>query len=212
MHQGRSQDAVGVVILIAGLSVLQLSLWAWHSAFPHGSLALLIIAGTPLASIVVSRRWAIGSRLRALMSVYLGMLVAISIGNAILLLVSVIRDSSDAPVALLVGGFDVLAVNMLSFGLIYWWLDAADPAIKAAGGAESADFLFPQQIMADLPWQPRLPDYLYVSFTNLLAFSPTDTMPLRVRTKVLFMVQSTTSTFCAVVILGHAINSLPNSG
>ena len=117
MHQGRSQDAVGVVILIAGLSALQLSLWAWHSAFPHGSLALLIIAGTPLAWIVVSRRRAIGTRLRALMSVYLGMLVAISIGNAILLLVSVIRDSSDAPVALLVGGFDVLAVNMLSFGL-----------------------------------------------------------------------------------------------
>ncbi len=201
-----------MIILIVGLSALQLSLWTWHSSFPHGSLALLIIAGTPLAWIVVGQRRAIGRRLRSLMSLYLGMLVAISIGNAVLLLVSVIRDSSDAPVALLIGGFDVMAVNMFSFGLIYWWLDAADPAIKAAGGAESADFLFPQQTIAGSRWHPRLMDYLYVSFTNLLAFSPTDTMPLRVRTKLLFMVQSTTSTFCAVVILGHAINSLPNSG
>ncbi|HUC07195.1 MAG TPA: hypothetical protein VMR96_03815, partial [Solirubrobacterales bacterium] len=39
-------------------------------------------------------------------------------------------------------------------------------------------------------WQPRYLDYLYVAFTNVVAFSPTDTMPLTHRVKELMAVQS----------------------
>jgi len=207
-----TKDAVGVTVLIAAIAILQFGLWSVHSFIPRGSMAVVIVLGMLLAWVVVSGRRAIGSRLRLLMWGYLSLLVLVSVINAVLLLVAVIRNSSAAPVPLLIGGFEVMAINMLSFGLIYWWLDAADPAIKAAGGREAPDFLFPQQTITGSDWEPRLMDYVYVAFTNLLAFSPTDTMPLRVRTKVLFMIQSVTATFCAVVILGHAINSLPDSG
>ncbi|MGW6738097.1 hypothetical protein [Streptomyces sp. NPDC055013] len=39
-------------------------------------------------------------------------------------------------------------------------------------------------------WVPTLVDYLYVSVTNSTAFSPTDTMPLSARAKLLMNVQS----------------------
>lgn len=206
------REAIELVVLVVLLAILQWVVAYSHAPAPHGTVATLILLGLPLAWLVARGRRAIGSTVRLLMSTYLVFLVAASIVNAVLLLLAVMQDSSDAPIALLIGGFEVMAINMLSFGLIYWWLDAADPAIRAGGGEESPDFLFPQQMMPGSTWQPQLTDYVYVAFTNLLAFSPTDTMPLRVRTKVLFMVQSATSTFCAVVILGHAINSLPNSG
>ena len=43
------------------------------------------------------------------------------------------------------------------------------------------DFQFPQMENPELAapgWYPRLFDYIYVSFTNSIAFSPTDAMPL----------------------------------
>lgn len=205
-------DVIGLMVLVVVLAVLQFLLHGLHEILPHGSLAVAMLLGIPLGLLISRRVGVIGSRLRLLVSAYLVFLIAVSIVNALLLLDAVMRDSTDAPISLLIGGFDVMAINMLSFGLIYWWLDAADPAITAGGGQESPDFLFPQQAAIGSTWRPQLMDYVYVAFTNLLAFSPTDTMPLRIRTKTLFMIQSATSTFCAVVILGHAINSLPDSG
>lgn len=48
------------------------------------------------------------------------------------------------------------------------------------------DFQFPQDenpTLAEPGWHPRLVDYVYVSFTNAIAFSPTDVMPLTWRTR-----------------------------
>jgi hypothetical protein len=50
------------------------------------------------------------------------------------------------------------------------------------------DFFFPQQTDATIfgtTWQPTFIDYLFVSYTNSSAFSPTDTMPLSSRMKML---------------------------
>lgn len=212
MSSRESREAIEVGMLIACLAAFQVLVSFTHKFAPHGSVAAVMLLGLPLAWMVLRSRRSIGPRLRMIMSAYLVCLVGMSIANAVLLLLAVMRDSSGNPIALLLSGFGVMAINMMSFGLIYWWLDAADPAIRAGGGEESPDFLFPQQMISGSTWRPRLVDYVYVAFTNLLAFSPTDTMPLRARTKVLFMVQSATSTFCAVVILGHAINALPDSG
>ena len=41
--------------------------------------------------------------------------------------------------------------------------------------------MFPQMAAPQLAapdWEPRFVDYLYMSFTNATAFSPTDVMPL----------------------------------
>ena len=210
MSKARSTDATWVLVLVFGISVLEYVLHVPDSSTPHGFVAALVLLGAPLVWIVARGVRPIGTRLRRLISLYFSLLVAASVANAFLLLASVVRNSAEAPVLLLFAGFDVMIINMLTFGIIYWWLDAADPAIRRAGGDESPDFMFPQQIQSDSAWRPALMDYIYVAYTNLLAFSPTDTMPLRIRTKVLFMTQSAVSTFCAVIILGHAINSLPS--
>ncbi len=55
------------------------------------------------------------------------------------------------------------------------------------------DFLFVQMTereFAPRGWQPALIDYLYTSFTNATAFSPTDTMPLTPMAKSLMAAQS----------------------
>lgn len=210
MRGFRTGDLGRVAVVVVAMSLLQLLIAEQTQvrALRVHPVVLIELAGLPLLW-VLGRRGRLRAGFRRAMATYLALLVAVSVLNGILLLVAVVRGSSDAPVALLLSGFAIVGINWLSFGVIYWWLDAADPAIRAAGGSEEPDFLFPQQQMDAPGWQPRFIDYLYVSFTNLLAFSPTDTMPLRPRTKVLFMLQSTISTFTAVVIVGHAINSLP---
>lgn len=206
----RTSDLGSVAVVVVAMAGLQLGIAELTGAqqLRLHPVVLLELLGLPLLW-VLGRRGRMRLGFRRAMATYLGLLVAVSVLNAIALLIAVVRGSTDSPVVLLIAGFAIVGINWLSFGVIYWWLDAADPAIQAAGGNEAPDFLFPQQQVGDPGWQPSLLDYLYVSFTNLLAFSPTDTMPLRHRTKVLFMLQSTISTFTAVVIVGHAINSLP---
>ena len=73
---------------------------------------------------------------------------------------------------------------------------------------EPWDFLFPQR-GADLPhyesWLPRYTDYLYLAFTTSFAFSPTDTLPLTRRAKLLMLLQSTISIITLTGIAASAI-------
>ena len=70
-------------------------------------------------------------------------------------------------------------------------------------------FSFPQ--WADLQWtnwRPMFVDYLYLSFTNCTAFSPTDTMPVRASIKLLMMFQAFTALITIGVIVARAISLL----
>jgi hypothetical protein len=57
-------------------------------------------------------------------------------------------------------------------------------------------------------WLPGFIDYLYVSFTNATAFSPTDTMPLTQTAKVLMAVQSTAALVTIGLVVARAVNIL----
>jgi len=57
-------------------------------------------------------------------------------------------------------------------------------------------------------WKPHFGDYLYVSLTNQTAFSPTDTMPLTARIKLLMGVQSVASLITVGIIVARAVNIL----
>ncbi len=57
-------------------------------------------------------------------------------------------------------------------------------------------------------WVPTYFDYLYVSFTNALAFSPTDTMPLTPMAKFLMLAQSMVSVITVVLVGARAVNIL----
>ena len=64
------------------------------------------------------------------------------------------------------------------------------------------------QKLAPADWQPEYVDYLYVSFTNAMAFSPTDVMPLSRWAKLTMLVQSLVSLVIAVLVIARAVNIL----
>ena len=57
-------------------------------------------------------------------------------------------------------------------------------------------------------WEPEFVDYLYLSFTNAMAFSPTDVMPMSRWTKLTMLVQSLVSLLIAVLVIARAVNIL----
>jgi hypothetical protein len=57
-------------------------------------------------------------------------------------------------------------------------------------------------------WKPGLVDYLYTSYTNATAFSPTDTMPLTAAAKWLMTVQSLTALVTIGLVVARAVNIL----
>lgn len=51
-------------------------------------------------------------------------------------------------------------------------------------------------------------DYLYVSVTNSTAFSPTDTMPLSTRAKLMMSVQSVAALMTSLLVIARAVSIL----
>jgi uncharacterized membrane protein len=113
---------------------------------------------------------------------------------------------------LIASGAVLWLTNVLLFGLWYWELDSGGPAGREGNVRSFPDFQFPQ--MTDAKpyspegWKPGLVDYLYVSFTNATAFSPTDTMPLTAIAKGLMTAQSLTSLVTVGLVVARAVNIL----
>lgn len=104
---------------------------------------------------------------------------------------------------------DIYLTNIIAFGLLYWEVDRGGPVARAYADMPDPDFAFPQmsnQHLAPLHWEPGIGDYLYLSLTNATAFSPTDTMPLTQKAKLLMGVQSS----IALITIGLAIARVAN--
>ena len=113
---------------------------------------------------------------------------------------------------LLAAGALVLVTNVVTFGILYWQLDGGGPAGRIADDAPPPDFEFPQMADPDpvkAQWRPAFLDHLYVAYTNVLAFSPTDALPLTHRAKALMALQSLISVAVLAVVLARVINILP---
>jgi uncharacterized membrane protein len=100
--------------------------------------------------------------------------------------------------------------NIIVFGLWYWELDRGGPAARSAPVHKQPDFLFPQMSSpgSSPGWTPNFFDYLYTSFTNATAFSPTDTMPLTVWAKLLMTIQALASLVTVAIVVSRAVNIL----
>jgi hypothetical protein len=111
---------------------------------------------------------------------------------------------------LIVSGSLIWLSNVLLFSLWYWELDRGGPGLRACGGDQMPDFLFPQMApdSPDPNWRPQFADYLYVSLTNAIAFSPTDTMPLSVMAKFVMGLQSLISLVTIGLVISRAVNIL----
>jgi hypothetical protein len=113
---------------------------------------------------------------------------------------------------LLVWSAQIWVTNVIVFGLWYWELDRGGPHARLQSRHRAPDFLFPQMNNPDAAprgWTPSFLDYLYTSFTNAAAFSPTDTLPLTGWAKTLFAIQSMTSLLTAVLVIARIANILP---
>jgi uncharacterized membrane protein len=65
-----------------------------------------------------------------------------------------------------------------------------------------------QPDVAPPDWEPSFLDYLYVSYTNATAFSPTDTMPLSRWAKLLMLGQSAIALTTIALVIARAVNIL----
>jgi uncharacterized membrane protein len=110
---------------------------------------------------------------------------------------------------LILTAINIYLTNIVIFALLYWEMDAGGPGHRAAAEDVERDFGFPQSQIASLKkWRPTFIDYLYVSSTNATAFSPTDTMPLSRRAKMLMLFQAIVSLVVVALVAARAVNIL----
>jgi uncharacterized membrane protein len=148
---------------------------------------------------------------RRLALVSIGFVSAANSASIILLIHLLVNGASATASTLLRAAVHMWVVNVLLFGLWYWQLDGGGPINRRTCAPHERDFLFPQHTepaLAESGWHPQFLDYLYVSFTNAAAFSPTDTMPLSRWAKMLMLVQSAISLALAVMVVARAVNIL----
>ncbi len=112
---------------------------------------------------------------------------------------------------LLYSSVAIWLTNVVVFALWYWEIDRGGPDDRMRDDHAAPDFLFPQMVTpgcAKRNWTPGFFDYLYLSFTNATAFSPTDTMPLTTQAKFLMLVSSLASLATIAIVASRAINIL----
>ncbi|MFN2569917.1 MAG: hypothetical protein ABR564_10025 [Candidatus Dormibacteria bacterium] len=112
---------------------------------------------------------------------------------------------------LILAAIQIWITNVLIFGLWYWELDRGGPGARTDPHQGPPDFLFPQMgtpALASPAWRPNFLDYLYVSFTNATAFSPTDAMPLTALVKTLMAAQALISLVTVALVAARAVNIL----
>lgn len=137
-----------------------------------------------------------------------------NIASAVVLDVQILTGKVSQEAELLLGsGGAVFLTNIIVFGIWYWEMDLGGPFARGSTDRKlrHPDFLFPQTDnprIAGPDWAPRFADYLYVSFTNVVAFSPTDTMPLTRRAKSLMALQSMVAVSTLALVIARAVNVL----
>lgn len=189
-----------------GWELVGLPWWIWLVlAAPSLLLTLDLLASSRGAGLARSRRAAL-----ALLGVLLaGNLVALAV------LVGGLATASAAELGggeLLATGLAIWTTNVVVFGLLFWEVEAGGPVARAVRtGRPLPDFQFPQDespALASPGWRPQVWDYLYLSLTNSIAFSPTDAMPLSLRAKAAMALESVISAATILLVAARAVNVL----
>jgi hypothetical protein len=209
---GESRIAATVAVL--GIVVLQIVLPnqflpepAWLLPTLETALLVMLVVADPVR-IDREEKWLRSGSL--VMTALLALATAWSADRLVLGLIN--GTLSAQPAELLGSGGAIWLTNVVVFGLGYWEFDRGGPAARAHARKPLPDFLFVQMQNPDLAppeWEPQFMDYLYLSFTNATAFSPTDVMPMSRWAKAMMMVQSMISLIVAALVIARAVNVLP---
>jgi uncharacterized membrane protein len=203
--------ALGPMLVVLGAIALQFTLSQKITIGPNWLLpaleALLLLAlaiSTPIEQVRHKTR-------RMLALAVIGLVSAANIVSLGLLVHYLLHGGKQNGRPLIGSGVELWATNVLVFGLWYWELDRGGPLARQLHRDALPDFLFPQMSAtryAPPDWTPGLVDYLYTSFTNATAFSPTDTMPLTATAKWLMTAQSLTALVTVGLVVARAVNIL----
>jgi hypothetical protein len=203
-----------VAVAVAAAVALQLPLPdrlillrpAWLLPAVEGLLLLVLVMANPHR---------INRESRALRLLGLTLAAVLSLANAwsVARLVTGLVQGTEGGAAgpLLVTGGAIWLTNIIVFGLWYWEFDRGGPVARAAGTRIYPDFQFVQMASPQLAppdWEPTFGDYLYLSFTNAAAFSPTDVMPLSRWAKMGMTAQATVSIVTVALVVARAVNIL----
>jgi len=201
---------IGLQLLLALVSKSQswkvwvFSWWVW--LIPVGAEAVLLV---PLAWHRPRRRL---EQLGLRRMVVFALLALVSLANAFLVLAviaSLVRGQERSGAQLLLKAITVWGTNVITFVLWFWVLDRGGPVRRLQPDPPPPDFLFPQLDSPELAapgWKPQLVDYVYMAFTNAIAFSPTDVLPLTRLAKLLMLFESALSALTILLVAARAVN------
>ena len=155
----------------------------------------------------------VAKRRRAIRGLALALTVLVTVMNfaSLLYLVKALLGghAGSSGQSLLLDAINIWGTNVIAFALWFWNIDRGGPASQGITKVDEDDFLLPQMTLRDCHnWTPGFMDYFYLSFTNATAFSPTDTMPLSERAKLLMMAESGISLLTLALVAARAVNIL----
>jgi uncharacterized membrane protein len=156
-------------------------------------------------------RWRHSPLRRRIAMVLIAVVSALNILSLVLLCHYLLHGGRAGGRELIGSGVVLWVTNVLLFALWYWQLDRGGPIARFTDSEDPPDFLFVQMTTREFAppsWKPGLVDYLYTSFTNATAFSPTDTMPLTAMAKCLMSAQAVTALVTVALVLARAVNIL----
>jgi hypothetical protein len=210
----RGEPRWPVSLAIAVSIVLQLALPEKVAFRPRALLPAL--QGLMLIGIIAANPLRIESESKRLRMATIGLICVSSLANAwsagrlVLHLVNGALSSLSSA-RLLITGAAIWMTNVIVFALWYWECDRGGPAARVQADRRYPDFLFAQMQTPDLApseWEPGFADYLYLSFTNASAFSPTDVLPLSRWAKMTMMLQAGVSLSTVALVVARAVNVL----
>jgi len=197
---------LAVVSRVQEWNLVGLSWWIWLLV------AVPVLLLTVDLALTYRGKGIVRSRTAALL--LLGLLALGNFAAVVILVVGLVTaNSSDLSGGeLLFTGFAIWSADVIVFGLWFWEVEAGGPVARLRTSRPATpDFQFPQDDNPSLTtkdWRPQVWDYLYVSLTNSIAFSPTDTMPLSLRAKVLMGFESGISAVTVLLVAARAVNVL----
>jgi uncharacterized membrane protein len=200
------QVTLALVSLAGGWKLIGLPGWVW------------LIPVVPEAALLASLAWSVprhrleqmGRRRESALTL-VGVITIANMLALAALIASLVAAQEKSGAELLLKGATIWSTNMMTFGLLFWEVDRGGPMRRLAASPPPHDFQFPQDEnpkLAEPNWRPRLTDYIYISFTNAIAFSPTDAMPLTRRAKLLMLSESAVSAVTVLLIAARAVNIL----
>jgi uncharacterized membrane protein len=209
--RGENRWPVAAAIVVAiGLQLALPDRLALQSRWLLPGLEFAMLIGLIIASPVRFTRESTALRIASL--TLTGLLSLANAYSAILLIRGLVAgtEGTDAG-ALLSTGAAIWLTNIIAFAVWYWQFDRGGPAARAHARRVLPDFQFVQMQNPDLAhpdWEPQFLDYLYLSFTNATAFSPTDVMPLSRWAKLTMLGQSLVSLLTLALVIARAVNIL----